>query len=137
MSERLPKVMVAGLTCLDIAPKFMADSTSDYGKVFRPGKLVLMDECELSPGGPVPNTGIGLQKLGFDVKLCGKTGDDELSSTLRNILGEEKCRTFFIDPAGTSSYTVVLAVPGKDRIFLHHNGVNATFGAVGRGSEGG
>lgn len=129
MSKKLPEIMVAGLTCLDIAPKFMDGTQSDYSQIFRPGKLVLMDECQLSLGGPVPNTGIGLQKLGFNVKLCGKTGDDELSASLRAILGEERSRTFSVDPSGTSSYTVVLAVPGKDRIFLHHNGVNATFGA--------
>ncbi|AKJ64485.1 carbohydrate kinase family protein [Kiritimatiella glycovorans] len=129
MSESLPGVVVAGLTCLDLAPKFRAETGNDMATLFRPGKLIPMDDCHLSLGGPVPNTGIGLAKLGFDVSLCGKTGDDVLSTTLRAILGEERSRSMTLDPEGTSSYTVVLAVPGRDRIFLHHEGVNATFGA--------
>jgi sugar/nucleoside kinase (ribokinase family) len=129
VSKKEPKVMVAGLTCLDITPGFPQGTETDFGKLFRPGKLILTDECKVSLGGPVPNTGIGLEKMGFNVLLSGKTGKDELSVCLRSILGEERSRCFSVDPSSSSSYTIVLALPGKDRIFVHHNGVNGTFGA--------
>jgi sugar/nucleoside kinase (ribokinase family) len=122
------KVMVAGHICLDVAPRFesAADSLSD---IFVPGKLVNIGDAVLCTGGAVSNTGLSMAKLGMDVRLNGKVGDDEFGSIIKSLVGPDRAIAFKTVAGESTSYTVILAVPGVDRIFLHHTGTNDTFTA--------
>jgi len=74
------KIMVAGHLCLDIAPKFSDSAVLKVSEVFAPGHLTNVGDAILSTGGTVSNTGLALDRLGVDVVLNGKIGDDEFGN---------------------------------------------------------
>ena len=59
--------------------------------------------------------------------LLGKVGDDAFGMIIRDILARYGAGGLLTDPESSTSYSVVLAVPGTDRVFLHHPGANDTF----------
>ncbi len=121
-------VIAAGHICLDIIPRFGNIKADRVGNILTPGRLVNVSEAAISTGGSVPNTGIALLKLGLKVDFMGKVGDDLFGKAIIGILGN------YIEPHGMitakgehSSYTIVIAIPGIDRMFLHNPGTNAAF----------
>ena len=131
MTEKRPiDVVIAGHVCLDIIPGFPAGQTYHRDDVFTPGKLVEVEDAAVSTGGPVSNTGIGLAKLGMKVSFIAKTGDDQFGHTTRELLSKwAGVEGLSVSGEEPSSYTLVIAPPGIDRIFFHAPGTNHTFGA--------
>lgn len=124
------KIIVAGHICIDITPVFPDKKTSNIGDVLQPGKLIQMGNAEVSTGGAVANTGLGMKVLGADVTLMGKLGCDEFGDMICGILDKYDASVGMIRSKDVStSYSVVLAVPGIDRIFLHNPGANNCFRA--------
>lgn len=124
------KVIVAGHICIDITPVFPDKKTSNIGDVLQPGKLIQMGNAEVSTGGAVANTGLAMKVLGADVTLMGKLGCDEFGDMICEILDKYDAAGGMIRSDDVStSYSVVLAVPGIDRIFLHNPGANNCFHA--------
>jgi len=121
--------MVAGHLCLDITPKFSAGEKLNISDVFSPGKLTNVEEAVLSAGGPVPNTGLAMAKLGIDVVLNGKVGEDTFGNVIKQLVGEKRSKAFKTVSDQNTSYTIVLAPPGVDRFVLHNPATNDTFGA--------
>ncbi len=122
------RVIAAGHICLDITPVFPSEKTYyRLDELLVPGKLIQMDSAQVHTGGSVANTGLALKKLGVDVTLMGKVGRDAFGEMVRNILEQHRVAGLLVDPDGSTSYSVVLAVPGIDRIFLHNPGANDTF----------
>ena len=125
MSNYEYDAIAAGHLCLDIIP---AISGGEIGEIFRPGKLVNVGSAVISTGGPVSNTGIAMKKLGMNMSFIAKVGDDDFGK-----LAIERLRTagnadgISISQGQNTSYTVVLASPSFDRIFLHCPGTNDTF----------
>lgn len=128
MLQRKKKVIVAGHICLDITPVFPCQNVNHLEEILIPGKLINMNTADVHTGGAVANTGLGMKLLGSDVKLIGKVGQDAFGRMVANNLKDYDAEEgLIIDPASTTSYSVVLAPPGIDRIFLHHPGANDTF----------
>ncbi|OQA45246.1 MAG: putative sugar kinase YdjH [Chloroflexi bacterium ADurb.Bin325] len=130
MSTELDAV-VAGHLCLDMIPEIPPQPAGLAGLLV-PGKLNAIGPAMLSTGGPVSNTGVVLHKLGVRTQLMGKVGDDLFGMAIRRVIdshGPGLADGMIVDPAATSSYTVVVNVPGVDRMFLHHTGANDTFTA--------
>lgn len=126
MSEK--KAVVAGHICLDITPVFPEQSGGMAGKALVPGSLIHMDGVDVHTGGAVANTGLAMKKLGADVRLVGKVGRDAFGGIVKSILNEYAAGDDLIETEDAStSYTVALAIPGIDRIFLHDPGANDTF----------
>lgn len=124
------RIIAAGHVCIDITPGFHGNKVSDIGELLRPGKLIETGAVTISSGGAVANTGLALKVLGEDVVLMGKIGDDILGDTLSDILMRYGVKDGMIRAAGEeTSYSVVLAIPGIDRVFLHNPGANHTFRA--------
>ncbi len=89
-----------------------------------------MEGVNVHTGGAVANTGLAMKLLGADVTLMGKIGDDAFGRIVCNILAEHGAESgMILSPGASTSYSVVLAVPGIDRIFLHNPGANDTFSA--------
>lgn len=129
-------VMIAGHLCLDIIPKFPDTGARTIGELMRPGKLVNVENAKISTGGPVSNTGLNLKTLGMEVCFCARTGDDELGKLTTQILSRSgNAEGVHVMPGAASSYTVVVAPPGIDRIFLHNPGTNDTFSPDDLSSE--
>lgn len=121
-------VAAAGHICFDIIPKFRDTGARAIGEILTPGKLVNVGPVATCTGGPVSNTGIGLHKLGMSVRFMTKVGDDAfgvaVTERLAALAATEGVK---VEKGGHTSYTVALAPPGIDRIFLHHPGTNDTF----------
>lgn len=124
------KVIAAGHICLDITPTFQMESQSGTGQVFVPGRLIETGKADIHTGGAVANTGLAMKILGADVTLMGKIGDDAFGNMVMNILGKyDADGGMIVSKEESTSYSIVLAVPGIDRIFLHNPGANHTFRA--------
>ena len=122
------KVIAAGHICLDITPVFPAGKRyASLSSLLVPGKLIQTEAADVHTGGSVANTGLALKLLGCDVTLMGKVGDDSFGTMIRNILARYGAGGLLVDPESSTSYSVVLAVPGQDRVFLHSPGANDTF----------
>ena len=123
------KVIAAGHICLDITPVFQDRQVSGIADVIKPGKLVEVGAADVHTGGSVANTGLAMQFLGADVTLIGKIGRDSFGSMILNILDQygTAYRMISSDTESTS-YSIVLAVPGIDRTFIHNPGANDAFG---------
>lgn len=123
-------VMVAGHVCLDIIPRFTDTGARDIAGIMRPGKLVNVGEAAVSTGGPVSNTGLNLKTLGSSVCFCACVGDDAFGKLTIDLLrAGGNADGVRVLQGAPSSYTVVVAPPGIDRIFLHNPGTNNRFGA--------
>lgn len=123
--------VVAGHICLDIIPDISKMSCQSAQTFFQPGALIDTGSAVLSTGGAVSNTGISLKVLGADVALMGKIGDDPMGSIVQQIVKDTyNVETgLIIDPAVTTSYTIVLAPENIDRMFLHCPGANHSYSA--------
>ena len=124
----IKKVIVAGHICLDITPEFPNTEKTRISEILMPGKLIEMKDVNVSTGGAVANTGLAMKFFGADVKLMGKIGNDDFGEMICNILKRHDADKDMIQADNeTSSYSVVIAVPGIDRVFLHCPGTNNTF----------
>lgn len=124
----MKKVLVAGHICLDITPVFHTEKK--FGRleeILIPGQLIQMDKADVHTGGAVANTGLAFKKLGADVTLLGKVGDDDFGKLVTEIAQSYGAGGLIVDGNCSTSYSVVIAVPGTDRVFLHHPGANDTF----------
>ena len=128
MTNDSKKIISAGHICLDITPVFPDNrSYNDIASILIPGKLINMDKADVSTGGSVANTGLALKKLGCDVTLLGKVGNDHFGKLIKSIVKSYGAGGLITDDNSSTSYSVVLAVPGLDRVFLHNPGANDTF----------
>lgn len=124
-----PEIVVAGHICLDIFPTFQEKTALAE---FRPGALYHVGPAHRSTGGAVANTGLALHRLGMNVGLCGKVGDDLFGGDILRILTSHAphlAAGMTLSPGATTSYTIVISPPDIDRTFLHCPGANDTFSA--------
>jgi sugar/nucleoside kinase (ribokinase family) len=121
-------VVVAGHICLDITPSIEKQTSSGISDIFAPGRLISVGDADIHTGGAVANTGLAMKILGTDVTLAGKIGSDDFGDMIVSIASKYDAASGLIRSKNDStSYSVVLAVPGIDRIFLHNPGANNTF----------
>jgi len=90
------------------------------------GKLVLCDQTEMHSGGCAANTGIGLAKLGTDVAVLGKVGNDGFADFVIGRLESQGCDCSGIvrDPEASTSCTFVMVHSDGERSFIHNCGAN-------------
>ena len=121
--------IVAGHICLDITPAFPNEKICRIDEMFVPGRLIQMGEADVHTGGAVANTGLAMKILGADVRLMGKVGKDAFGDLVLSKLEEyDASAGMIVSDGSATSYSVVLAPVGIDRIFLHCSGANDTFG---------
>lgn len=121
-------IVVAGHICLDITPTFVNQELSCLENVLVPGHLVQMGTADVHVGGVVGNTGLALKFLGADVRLMGMVGQDAFGGIVLSQLETAQAKEgMLISKTQDTSYSVVIAPRGIDRIFLHHSGANDEF----------
>ena len=120
-------IMFCGHVCLDITPQFPREKRA-LSDVFRPGKLISVGGATVSLGGSVSNSGAAAAQLGLRTLINTRVGNDDFGNTIRSLFNKYDL-TQKIDSSeeGSTSYSVVLSVPGSDRIFLHNTGTNDMF----------
>lgn len=126
MSE---KVVAAGHICVDITPAIPGEKVNSLNEVVAPGKLIPAGDITISTGGAVANTGIAMKLLGADVTLMGKIGEDDFGEIVLRTIRSYGCRedSMIVSKQDATSYSIILAIPGIDRIFFHNPGANNTF----------
>lgn len=135
MARTARKAVVAGHICIDITPVFPkpeeGSGKKSLGQLLIPGKLLHVEQAQVNTGGAVANTGLAMKLLGVDVKLMGKVGEDAFGGMVLNLVKKYGASTegMVVSRESSTSYTVVVAAPGIDRVFLHHPGANDTFTA--------
>ncbi|MBN2450546.1 MAG: carbohydrate kinase family protein [Lentisphaeria bacterium] len=120
----MKRAVVAGHICLDIIPHI------DHSFDLVPGRLYEVGAPTIATGGAVSNTGVALHKLGIPTVLMGKIGDDSFGHSIQDVLrshGASLADGMVMVPEAVSSYTVVVNIPGTDRMFLHCPGANNSF----------
>lgn len=128
MIKKSIEVIVAGHICLDILPDF-AQHTSESNMLV-PGKLTAVGPATLAIGGAVANTGLALHRLGVSTRLVGKVGDDHLGKLILHMLREADpalAEEMLVTQEAGTSYSIVVSLPGVDRVFFHHTGANDVF----------
>jgi sugar/nucleoside kinase (ribokinase family) len=120
-------IVVAGHICMDLFPTFSAGA-GRIEEFLKPGKLIHVGPMMSSTGGAVPNTGGALHRFGLKVCPMGKVGDDSLGQRILEQMRANGMNTggMIVEQGAASSYTIVLNVPGIDRIPLHYPGPNDT-----------
>jgi sugar/nucleoside kinase (ribokinase family) len=121
------EIIVAGHVCLDIIPKFSADTKTNLTE---PGKLLTIGPVHYSTGGAVANVGIALHKLGIATCLIGKVGNDLFGRAIIEYFQSFDAalpQNILVSDTDSTSYTIVVNPPGRDRTFWHHPGCNDSF----------
>lgn len=126
----MTKVICAGHICVDLTPS-IPDRGVGFADIFVGGKQTEVEDLEISTGGGASNTGAALSRMGFDTSIMGRIGDDILADLIPGLLAELGTLDNYLSiaPNEGSSYSVVISVPGEDRVFLHAPAVNDTFTA--------
>jgi len=122
-------IVIAGYTCVDLIPDFKnTHSCASISNLFIPGKLIEIDGISFVLGGAVPNTGLVMKKFGKEVLLNGLVGDDFIGKIATEWLSKYNLSEGIkvTDRAGTA-FSIVIAPPGIDRIFLESPGCNQLF----------
>ncbi len=114
------EAIVAGHLCLDIIPELRGLAA------FEPGRLIEAGEAKISTGGAVANTGQCLHRLGVSTHLTARIGEDLFGAEVEAILGDLS-QGLVLTPGTQTSYTVVVNLEGRDRMFLHSPGTNRAF----------
>ncbi len=118
----LVHVMVAGHLCIDFHPTF------DRSPGLVEGALYAVGALQARTGGCVHTTGLALSGRGIDVSLAAAVGRDPLAGLLLDLLAAEGLDTSqFVEVPSSTSYSIVIQPPGRDRTFWHHSGANDLF----------
>ena len=121
-------ILTAGHLCVDVIPSFEAAAQAAE---LLPGRLLEVGPATFTTGGAVSNVGLSLQRLGMRVRLMGSVGDDAYAQTIRSVLQQHDpalLEAIRSRPEYSTSYTIVINLPGRDRSFLHHPGCNDHYG---------
>ena len=122
------KVIVAGHICVDITPEVLGKKVSNLNEILAPGKLIPSGDITISTGGAVANTGLSMKLFGADVSLMGKVGKDDFGAIVQRALRKYGCESdMIVSEKDVTSYSIILAIPGIDRIFFHNPGANDVF----------
>ena len=93
------------------------------GDILSPGKLLNVGSADVHTGGSVANTGMCMHKLGADVSLMGKIGNDEFGNMVLGILKEYGLDSgMIVSDTSTTSYSVVLGGSGYRPYFSPSSG---------------
>lgn len=113
---------VAGHICLDLTPELEHEPDLTAGALNATGLLAI------AAGGCVANTGLTLRGLGASVLLIADIGEDPFGALLQGVLSPVSDAVALNQvPGASTSYSLVLQPPGRDRVFFHHVGANAQF----------
>ncbi|HHV96116.1 MAG TPA: carbohydrate kinase family protein [Clostridiaceae bacterium] len=115
------------VTCVGILVADCIAKTVD--KLPGRGKLALVDQLQLYTGGCAVNSGIALARIGMNVAIIGKIGDDGFGKFIYSVLKDEKVNVdgLVVDPKSSTSASIVLVDSGGERSFIHSLGANAEF----------
>ena len=98
-------------------------------KIPEKGRLELVDTLTLYTGGCAANACVDMSKIGINVALIGKIGNDGFGKFMKNTLKDEGIHIegLVTDENGATSASLVIVTVDGERSFIHCLGSNATF----------
>ncbi len=122
------EVTCAGHLCLDLTPGLPATGKTAIEDILKPGTLLEVGPAKVATGGSVSNTGLGFKVLGLRVAFMALVGRDTFGDIAVSLLARHGSSEGIqqTDQASTS-YSIVVAPPDIDRLFLHDPGANHFF----------
>lgn len=121
--------MSGGLDCL-CAGIIVADSVCQpIARIPPPGSLIRTDRVEFTIGGCAANVAVDMARLGLQIGISGRVGNDVFGREVRDRLVAAKvnCSGLVLSETSPTSTTFVLNVQGEDRRFIHCVGANAEY----------
>lgn len=121
--------MSGGLDCL-CAGIIVADSVCQpIARMPPPGSLIRTDRVEFTIGGCAANVAVDMARLGLQIGISGRVGNDVFGREVRDRLVAAKvnCSGLVLSETSPTSTTFVLNVQGEDRRFIHCVGANAEY----------
>lgn len=114
-----PDVVVFGLLVADILGRPV-----DLKRLPKQGSLQLIETISFSTGGNAANVGVALTKLGMNVGVIGKLGNDVWGRLIVESLAKQgiDCTHISLDKTSQTSATIVAVDAGGERSFLHTPG---------------
>lgn len=121
--------VIAGYTCVDMIPYFIKnEKIESFHNLFKPGKLIEIAGTDFILGGVVANTGLAMKKFGKKVFLNGLVGDDFWGRIAIEWFGKYNIlEGLQVTTVACTGFSIVLAPPGVDRMFLESPGCNHFF----------
>lgn len=118
-------VVCAGMVVVDHV-------TPPLPRLPRSGELVPAEELVLNIGGGAANTAVDLRRLGIEVSICARVGDDIFGRFATETLVSHGVEVggLRVDSGRATSQTLILNVRGEDRRFIHSLGANRGFTAA-------
>lgn len=121
------RALVAGTIALDIIPQFPPEACRKE-QLIAEGKTIYIPDIALTLGGLVANTGIAMHRLGANVVLSSKVGDDPLGGVIRSLLEEEQVQIDLRAVSDKRSSATIVTVPMEsDRTFWHRRGASQEY----------
>ncbi len=98
-------------------------------KIPAKGKLELVDTLSLYTGGCAASAAIDMAKIGINVAIIGKMGNDGFGKFMKSAFEEYGVDTdgLIINENGSTSASLVIVMADGERSFIHCLGENATF----------
>jgi sugar/nucleoside kinase (ribokinase family) len=95
----------------------------------RAGELISVDHLLLNIGGGAANTAVDLSRLGVEVAICARVGEDIFGrfATETLLAHNIDVQALRHDPICETSQTLIVNVRGEDRRFIHSLGANRSF----------
>ena len=119
-------VLVAGTLVLDIIPVFEAENSGSERA--GAGGTVYLDKIRTQLGGSAGNTGMALHALGADVTIFSRVGKDSFGGIVSKLLQDTGCKQIVSQAEDLhTSASVVVAMPGQDRMILHSRGASQKY----------
>ena len=114
------EVIAAVHLCLDLIPRMPQTAARGAGvaDLLRPGAPIETGRMTVGAGGPVCTTGFAKKIFGAKAGFMAWVGDEIGRTTLKMAERYGSAECIRVAPGEGSSYSVVLAPPGIDRIFL-------------------
>ena len=121
--------IIAGYICVDLTPNFRKNEVdTSISKLFKPGSLIEIEGLSFTLGGAVANTGMAMKKFNKKVFLNGLIGDDFIGKIALESLDKYKLSEGIkITKQAGTAFSIVIAPPGVDRIFLESPGCSTIF----------
>ncbi len=126
VARALRTLSIGGAT-YDLFLSLPPEMESEKGHVtLEAGAKVRVKGIQEDCGGGACNTSVGLARLGCDASFCGVVGSDLWGNTLLQTMQREGVKTHLatIVEKETSSFSLILILPGGERTILYHSGVN-------------
>lgn len=91
------------------------------------GETIKADSFQISPGGKGANQAVAVAKLGEQVSMIGKVGNDDYGIHLIDMLAKENIETDYIKQEGTTGQTFINVDNNGDNIITYVPGANNLF----------